>query len=138
VDLDVFAFLGAGAPVRIPVEVDDEVNNDLPVLYISNVTSTGLRFYFNNPTDRSFMYGSDYNLFAREGDNWRLLNAGMFFTSEGYVISENSQTGSQTMNWSWHLGELPPGEYMLEKGYNFHRAPGDNDHYVAKRTFVID
>jgi len=86
-------------------------------MHVTDVTSTGLTFFFSNQTDMEFIYGSDYRLYIREDDMWRFVNPGSFFTSEGYTILPLSQTVPMTVNFSWALeeDELAPGEYKFTK-----------------------
>ncbi|MCL2350866.1 MAG: hypothetical protein FWC67_05235 [Defluviitaleaceae bacterium] len=140
INLGAFRFETAGPIIRVPVDDYYDVPEGLPVMHLTNMTPYGLSFFFINETEMEFIYGSDFRIYAREGNMWRLLNPAMWFTSEGISMQPLTTTQSRNVDWSWYFeGEgLPPGEYKFTKGFHFSRAPGDFDAFTASQRFMLE
>jgi hypothetical protein len=109
-------------------------------MIVQDVSSSGLSFSFHNITDSEYLYGSDFSLSSLKNGSWEpvepiIENWG--FTSEGYDIMPNSTTDITPIDWQWLLGELPSGEYRIQKSVLFIRSPGDFDEYIVEAEFAI-
>ena len=141
-DASIVNLLGQGPAVRIPVGgweqgIENFAPRDLPKIILTDISPTGLTYKFINETDDEFLFGSDYSLFVREGDEWRQLNQGMIFTGIGYRILPQSQTTEHQVNWQKWRGVLPAGEYAFMKSFIYWRTPGDLDSYYDWVEFKI-
>ena len=113
----------------------------------SNVTPTGLTFTFiqHGPFaegDRaSLMYGSEYALQVRNGQNWEEVpmvphEYEVAWTMEAYLI-EQGKTTHQKIDWQWIYGTLSAGEYRIGKTVSLDRAPGDSETHTFWAEFTI-
>ena len=134
--------------IGLPADGAEEIhtpppeNINLPSMWIDMVSPSGLWFFFENPSYREYLYGSDYSLLVRAGDEWQPVepiidNAG--FTSEAYSILPYSNTKMEMkkIDWQWWLGELPDGEYRFQKNIMHLRGPGDFDVFALKWEFTL-
>jgi len=107
---------------------------------ISDISPSGLSFYFENPTDNEYMYGAAFYVFVLKNDEWErvepiITNWG--FTLEGYYLLPNSTTKPTGAFWQWLYGELPEGDYKFQKEIIFIHSPGDNERFVLEHRFVL-
>lgn len=112
-----------------------------------NVTPTGLTFTFiqHGPFaegDRaSLMYGSEYTLQVRNGQNWEEVpmvphEYEIAWTMEAYLI-EQGKTTHQKIDWQWLYGTLSAGEYRIGKTVSLDRASGDSETHTFWAEFTI-
>ena len=109
-------------------------------IIIQNVSPNGISFHFENKTENSYTYGEDYVLYVREGNDWRIVDpiiGNMAFESIGYTLEPKSITDTITINWQWLFGQLPFGEYQIQKTVLFIRKPGDYDKFIVDQYFAI-
>jgi ABC-type transport system involved in multi-copper enzyme maturation permease subunit len=109
-------------------------------IIIQNVSPNGISFHFENKTENSYTYGEDYVLYVREGNDWRIVEPIIEkwgFTAIGYTLEPKSITDTITINWQWLFGQLPLGEYKIQKAVLFIREPGDYDRFVVDQYFTI-
>jgi hypothetical protein len=121
--------IAAPSPVVAPVSI-----------IIQNVSPNGISFHLENKTENSYTYGEDYVLYVREGNDWRIVDPIIEkwgFTAIGYTLEPQSITDTITINWQWLFGQLPLGEYKIEKAVLFIREPGDYDRFVVDQYFTI-
>jgi len=112
---------------------------EIPELFITDVTPSGLSYILVNQTDKEFMYGEDFRLSVKSGNGWKpFSNEEMAFVSIGYPIMPLSMTLAKEINWEWSFGELPAGEYKLHKGIHFGTVPDGNfEQYTLEQIFTI-
>jgi len=124
----------------------ETVNADIKLTYgkapdvsmsVQNVTRTGLAFTLLNTSDKEYTYSEDYILYIRRNGAWERLDEEAPFNSIGYSLPPNSKTEAADIDWGWLYGKLENGEYKIEKGIIYRRAPGDYDSYVAECEFTI-
>jgi len=109
-------------------------------IILHNVSPNGISFHFENKTDNRYTYGEDYVLYVREGNDWRIVDPIIEkwgFNAIGYTLEPQSITDTITINWQWLFGQLPPGEYQIQKTILFIREPGDYDRFIVDQYFKI-
>ena len=115
-------------------------SQDLPTMHLTNITAYGIEYFFSNPTLYSFMYGSTFRIYAREGDYWRNLGTGIGFTAIGFTVPALSITETRPQSWEWNIqgGVLPPGEYKFTKDFHNMNRCGHLEVFVAEQRFAIE
>jgi len=109
-------------------------------MIIQDVSPSGLSFSIDNQTDNEYTYGEDFALYTLNNGTWERVEAIIeywAFNDIGYTISPNSTTDERTIDWLWLFGELPDGEYRIQKNVLLVRQPGDFDSFVIEQTFSI-
>ncbi len=93
------------------------INNNLISLSIkeNTLTNKGLILIIENKTEDKYNYGSFYSLEHFENNNWKELESGSF-TSMAYGILPYQKV-EETIDWSYHNGELSPGKYRILKSF---------------------
>ena len=127
--------LNYDADDRVALETDSGVK-----MIIESVTTNGLSFFFDNTTENEYTYGENYSLWVNSNHSWEpvpyiIENAA--FHCIGYTMNPNSKTDLTSIDWTWLYGELPSGEYRLQKTILFIRSPGDFDEYVIEQDFFL-
>jgi len=109
-------------------------------IIIQNASPNSISFHFENKTENSYTYGEDYVLYSREGNDWHIVEPIIEkwgFTAIGYTLEPQSVTDTITIDWQWLFGQLPLGEYKIQKDVLFIREPGDYDRFVVDQYFTI-
>ena len=109
-------------------------------MIIESVTQNGLSFFFENATEHEYTYGENYSLFVNNNHSWEpvpYITENATFKGIGYMINPNSKTDLTSVDWTWLYGELPSGEYKIQKTILFIRSPGDFDEYVIEQPFSL-
>jgi len=109
-------------------------------IIIQNASPNGISFHFKNITENSYTYGEDYVLYIREGNDWRTVDPiteKWGFTAIGYTLEPKTITDTITIDWQRLFGQLPLGEYKIQKNVLFIREPGDYDRFVVDQYFTI-
>ena len=108
---------------------------------ISSYTTRGLSFYFENLTDKEFIYGEDFVLYKFVNNAWErvepTIDGYWGFFGIGYSIFPNSATDARTVDWVWLFGELPSGNCRFQKDILYVRQPGDFDRFVLESDFTL-
>jgi hypothetical protein len=106
---------------------------------IHDILPGGLSFSFENTSNKEYIYGSDYKLYALKNNVWESVEKieNTPSTDEAYDILPQSKTGIVTVDWSWLIGELPTGVYKFEKRILFSRSPGDYDIFILTQDFTL-
>lgn len=134
----------------LPVDKEDEHaprENELDVtMFIQDISPSGLSFFFENSSDREYIYGADYALYIRRDNGWepveRIID--MWFVPEiAFSILPNSKTEIRQIDWQWVFGDLSDGEYKIQKRLIFLRStggagnPADFDTYIVRQYFSL-
>ena len=85
------------------------------------------------------LYSTDYN-FSYRGPNDAVpvaLEGKYGFDSIAYMIAAGERTECE-LDWEWLYGELPAGEYRVEKAVHDFRGTGDFDEYTVYEHFVLN
>jgi len=109
-------------------------------IIIQNVSPNGISFHLENKTENSYTYGEDYALYVSKGNDWHIVDPIIEkwgFTAIGYTLEPKSITDTIKIDWQWLFGQLPIGEYKIQKNVLFIREPGDYDRFVVDQYFTI-
>jgi hypothetical protein len=107
---------------------------------IQDATASGLSFFYENISNKEYIYSEEYTLYVKRNARWELVepiieNGG--FNEPAYFIPPQNKTDIATVDWRWLYGELPSGEYKFQKGIIYLREPGDFDRFVTAQDFTI-
>ena len=109
-------------------------------MLIYSPASGGLSYTLENHSENEYTFGEDYSLYIRRGNHWESIapvieNWG--FNSIGYILSPRAKSSRTAINWLWLFGELPAGDYKIQKVILLVREPGDYDDFVVEKEFSI-
>ena len=79
-------------------------------------TPAGAAVTLRNHTDRGFVYGNPYSIQRKSDGGWddvKPINDPIF-TTVGLLLPGHGSR-SESVDWTWLYGELPPGDYRLVK-----------------------
>ena len=89
--------------------------------YVKDLTNHSMIFQieqFGGSYDGQLQTGEWFQIYQREEDEWEALPTNPLidyaFASVAYPIAKNDITEFE-IEWEWLYGELPPGEYRLDK-----------------------
>jgi len=143
-DVDKFVSDGTRELVRRPLPETTSPTKEtiLPNMIVHDITSSGLSFQFENPSDKQYSYSSHYALYVFKNNTWELAepiidNWDWVFTDEGYFLLPNSASDLTEIDWRWNLGELPGGQYKFQKEILDWRKPVDFDKYNITYEFTL-
>ena len=112
----------------------------LPFMTILSTSPSGLTFTITNPTENEYIYGESYSLLVFSANRWdsvEPITESWGFNSIGYTLEPNATSDEAEINWQWLFGDLPPGDYMLQKSIIYLRSPGDFDEFFMEQQFSI-
>ncbi|MBE6915035.1 MAG: hypothetical protein E7471_00150 [Ruminococcaceae bacterium] len=117
------------------------VENQFGILMsVKNVTPTGCTIVFQQSGGNvggELQTGPNFKLFRKENDRWiNLIPEDTVWNSIAYLINIGTTTEME-LNWSVFLGELPDGEYKLEKEIMDFHGPGGYDTHSYSTYFYI-
>lgn len=103
------------------------------------VTPKGIHLVFTNHTDKEYMFGDDYELYAWQDGEWRkadyiIDNAA--FNAIGYMLSADSSAGWD-VKWTYFHGILPDGQYRITKTVSEEESGKDKAHYRLAAEFTV-
>lgn len=114
-------------------------------LIVKEITPDGIVFALDNPTEREYIYGYSYRLYAHNGRSWVpvpfLPDRGWMVHDVGLVLSPVSTTDEIERTWEW-AGSLPSGEYKFSMSispspFDLQRRLIHNDEYVFDVFFTL-
>ena len=95
------------------------IENSLGVeMVIEEVATYGISLSLQNMTDNEYTYGSHYALYVLVNDVWEPVTPiieSWAFTDIGFTLYPQSITDTIVVDWVWLYGELPSGEYRIQK-----------------------
>ena len=102
-------------------------NGDISMYVIDDsITSKGATFVIKNNTDIECIYGVDYLLEKKIGDEWKevdtLTVSPLVWNLIGYTLNSNEQS-EINIDWSIGYGELESGNYRLVKTFSMENDP---------------
>ena len=87
-------------------------------LKAETLTSSGATFVLKNNSDLEYVYGPEYTLEKKEGDDWKsirtLAGEPLVWNAIGYILNPQEEI-EINVDWSLGYGELEVGEYRLVK-----------------------
>ena len=109
---------------------------------VRDVTPTGLTVVFRQVGDYKdwgLIYGDEYWLEKKEGDNWITVPTKIDEVCWNLLAYSISPEGESTKkeNWEWLYSELSPGTYRMGKRVLEHREDGINNIYTLTKQFEI-
>jgi hypothetical protein len=110
------------------------------IFNVTSVSASKIEFYFDNPTDKEFMFGEEFWLYKYVGDEWvhaDRVNGTAGHNPIGYNVKPNSRSQTYTRDWTWLYGELSPGEYMFSTYLN-HGGAGSTTRQEFQHVFTIE
>ena len=112
----------------------------LPTMHVTDITASGLTYFFSNQTNTRFMTGADFNLYVREGDMWRYFNHGILWVGVGKDMPALRINQPRSVEWAWLFDDvLPPGEYKFTKNFSRTTATGGaGEQFIAEQRFIIE
>jgi hypothetical protein len=127
-----------------PVSDEPTPAKDLPRLVVTEVSSTELRYYFENDTDDDFVTHSHQKIWVKENDVWKRLitKEDIAFGSMADAIPARTKIGEGVIGFTFYEGidELPKGEYKLDIDIRRHTEENPTpraDIYTVSYEFVI-
>ena len=85
------------------------------------VSRTSIAFYYHNPTNKTFIYGSHWELAHYVEGKWQPVPFAFSGLFGGQLIPlsiEGGQTKFDVINFGYRFGELPPGRYMFIRSHS--------------------
>ena len=107
---------------------------------IESVSAHGMRFLLDNTTDLQFGYGEDYALCVFRKGTWEIvmpITEQWIVPSVGHALEPHSKTEAIAIDWSELFGELPHGQYEIQKNLWHERSPTAADEYVLGQVFEL-
>ena len=106
---------------------------------VQNATSSGISFVFENPSNNSYTFGSEYILYVRNNGTWEQVEPinDLAFVDIGNLLPPNTTTDTIIIDWQQKFGELQSGEYRFLKEIIYSRSPGDFDKYILFYEFIL-
>lgn len=87
-------------------------------LKANTLTSSGATFVLKNNSDLEYVYGPDYTIEKRDGEDWKELNTvsgePLTWNTIAYILNPEEEI-EINIDWSLAYGELGVGEYRLVK-----------------------
>ena len=84
-------------------------------------------------------YDKSYRIQQNTDGIWNEINT---IASDNFVEDEFSLASRQVLSlteyWAWLYGELPPGEYRIEKIFWHRTGAGEENQYVLSAIFALD
>lgn len=112
---------------------------------LKNISPAGATIIFDQydpdaPTGE-LDFGSDFALEVLADGKWEAVPVALEgkygFDSIAYMIAAGERTECE-LDWEWLYGELPAGEYRVEKAVHDFRGTGDFDEYTVYAHFVLN
>jgi hypothetical protein len=132
-------FLPQVVPVSPSTNIAQAEVHDV-AMRIQDATASGLSFYYENISDKEYIYSEEFTLYVKRNARWELAEpiiGNGAFNEPAYFIPPQNKTDIVTVDWRWLYGELPSGEYKFQKRISFIREPGDLDIFVTAQDFTI-
>ena len=117
------------------------VENQFGILMsVKDVTPSGCTVVFQQSGGNvtgELQTGASFILYRKENGTWlNLMPEDAAWNSIAYLINDTATTEME-LNWSYIFGELPAGEYKLEKEIMDFRGPGGYDTHSYSTYFNI-
>ena len=104
-------------------------NGGVEIIVNSIMPNNSIYITLDNKTDYEYTYGSDFALYEYENNSWETVQPiidNWGFDDIVYRIAPNSKTDEIFIDWSWLYGDLPGGDYKIQKTVS---PIGDPDYF---------
>jgi hypothetical protein len=104
------------------------------------LSANGLTAMFQNNSDKTCLYGEQFVLEKKIGEQWYevpvAIKGNYGFNAIGYEVPSEGKSEWE-VDWKWVYGSLDAGEYRIIKDVSDFRKTGDFDTYYLTAEFTL-